>query len=82
MNQVTGLCQDEKAFCFGRLNLGQLLPEILDKYIVKSSRELHGLFANQPEGLIQLLEGTSPALPNESTERIATDTHGLSGVRL
>ena len=56
VNQMEGLGQDEKVLRRRRLDLGELLAELVDENVVKASIELHGLFADEFEALIESRE--------------------------
>ncbi len=56
VNEVVDLCQNEEVPSDWGLYFGKLLSEILNKYVVQSSRELHRLLADEFEALIKPAE--------------------------
>ena len=55
--QLIRLCQYEEPSGHRGFDLGKFLAEILDKDIVKPSRDLHAFLADHFESLIQLRQG-------------------------
>jgi len=56
VNQVIGLGQNEKVPRYRRLDLRQLAAEILHEDLLEPTAELHRLFTDQLEALVEFLE--------------------------